>query len=257
MKVFGNYARYYDLLYQQKDYNSEADYIASLLKKFAPSASSILELGSGTGKHAICLAKKGLTISGVDLSEEMVVQATKRTANLEPELAKRVDFTVADIRLLKMDRRFDAAISLFHVLSYQTTNDDIRAFFRTAKNHLNPGGVFIFDFWYTPAVLTQKPQRRELTLEDDVIHVQRLANPEMFYNANCVEVNYDLTIRDKATDEIEKIQECHRMRYLSLPEIQHFLKDMNMDLIFSHGWMRHDDPSTQTWAACCGAALTK
>ena len=83
--------------------------------------------------------------------------------------------------------------------------------------------------------------------------IMRAWNPEMFYNDNCVEVNYDLTIRDKATDEIEKIQECHRMRYLSLPEIRHFLRDINMDLIFSHGWMRHDDPSTQTWAACCGA----
>jgi len=257
MKVFGNYARYYDLLYRQKDYNAEADYIALLLKKFAPSANSILELGSGTGRHAICLAKKDFTISGVDLSETMVAQANARAAKLQPELAKRIDFTVADVRTLKMVRKFDAAVSLFHVLSYQTTNDDIKGFFNTAKNHLSPGGIFIFDFWYGPAVLTQKPERRELILEDDAIYVRRLANPEMFYNDNCVEVNYDLTIRDKATDKIEKINECHRMRYLSLPEIQHFLRDIDMELVFSHGWMTHEDPCPQTWAACCGAALTK
>ena len=50
--VFSSYARYYDLLYRDKDYAAEAEYVASLIRKFHPAARSIIELGSGTGIHA-------------------------------------------------------------------------------------------------------------------------------------------------------------------------------------------------------------
>jgi ubiquinone/menaquinone biosynthesis C-methylase UbiE len=51
--VFADYAHYYDLLYRDKDYAAEAEYVVGLIRKFHPSARSILELGSGTGIHAI------------------------------------------------------------------------------------------------------------------------------------------------------------------------------------------------------------
>jgi len=66
--VFSDYARYYDLLYHDKDYASDAEYVAGLIHKFHPAASSILELGSGTGKHALLLARKGFEVHGVELS---------------------------------------------------------------------------------------------------------------------------------------------------------------------------------------------
>ena len=60
--VFADYARYYDLLYRDKDYAAEAEYVAGLIRKFHPSARSILELGSGTGIHASLLTEKGFTV---------------------------------------------------------------------------------------------------------------------------------------------------------------------------------------------------
>ena len=59
MKVFSDYAQYYDLINQQKDYKQEVDYIISILNKFGPNAKHLLELGCGTGLHAINLAEKG------------------------------------------------------------------------------------------------------------------------------------------------------------------------------------------------------
>ena len=70
--VFADYARYYDLLYRDKDYAAEAEYVAGLIRKFHPSARSILELGSGTGIHAGLLAKKGCEVTSVDLSPDIV-----------------------------------------------------------------------------------------------------------------------------------------------------------------------------------------
>ena len=55
--VFDAYAAYYDLLYKDKDYAGETEYVHRLIQRFNPGAKSILELGSGTGKHARLLAE--------------------------------------------------------------------------------------------------------------------------------------------------------------------------------------------------------
>jgi methylase of polypeptide subunit release factors len=66
MSVFGAYARYYDLLYRDKDYAAEAQYVHRLIQSHALGARSILELGCGTGAHAVLLAGEGYRIHGVD-----------------------------------------------------------------------------------------------------------------------------------------------------------------------------------------------
>ena len=76
---------------------------------------------------------------------------------------------------------------------------------------------------------------------------------KMFCKVNCVEVNYDLNIRDKTTGRIDKFEECHRMRYLFLPEIEQFLEAAGMKPVFAHEWMTENEPGFNTWSVCCGA----
>ena len=75
MSVFGKYAKYYDLLYQDKNYSKEADYIDRLIKTYHPESKTILDLGCGTGRHDILLAEKGFFLTGVDSSKEMLSAA--------------------------------------------------------------------------------------------------------------------------------------------------------------------------------------
>jgi len=161
MKVFDNYAHYYDLLYRDKDYRGETDYICGLLEKFAPGAKSILDLGCGTGRHAVSLAERGFDVFGVDLSNKMIAKAGERKTQLSSHISQKVNFEVADIRKLNIGKNFDVIVSLFHVLSYQTTDEDLQAVFEVVAEHLEPEGIFIFDFWYGPAVLAEKPEVRE------------------------------------------------------------------------------------------------
>lgn len=65
-------------LYQDKDYASETEYIHNVLKKHLPNINHLLEFGSGSGKHAELLAKKGLRVNGIDLSSAMLEEALKR-----------------------------------------------------------------------------------------------------------------------------------------------------------------------------------
>jgi len=79
----------------------------------------------------------------------------------------------------------------------------------------------------------------------------------MLENSNCVEVKYDMTIHDKSTGNIEEFTEYHRVRYLFLSEIEEFLRQAGMSLVFSYGWMSEEKLGTNTWSGCCGAVVTK
>jgi SAM-dependent methyltransferase len=247
MSVFSRYARYYDLLYRDKDYASEARFVHSLIRRFAPGASSLLELGCGTGVHAQHLAALGYELHGVDSSPGMLDQAKARLAGRDAEETSRLSFSLGDIREIRLDRSFDAVISLFHAMSYQVANEDLRAACSTARIHLSPGGIFLFDCWYGPAVLTEKPSARIKRLEDESISVTRFAEPAMRSSRNVVDVHYRIFIREKATGKVEEIEETHRMRYLFKPEVENLLSGCGFSLIECGEWMTGKEIGSGTW----------
>lgn len=241
MSQFQLYSQYYDLLYQDKNYKAETDFVLSLFKTHTLPINSILELGCGTGIHAQYLSENGFLVHGVDLSESMLTEANKRSK------ANSLNFSHGDVRSIRVNRKFDAVLSLFHVMSYQTSNEDILSAFKTAAEHLDTGGLFVFDVWYGPAVLTDRPEVREKRLENDQISIIRQAKPDLYPERNVVDVNYFIEVKDKKSNYIEKIQEKHSMRYFFSPEIQSFLAQNNMKLIRSMEWMTGAVPSFKTW----------
>jgi SAM-dependent methyltransferase len=249
MTVFGAYSRYYNLFYQDKDYAGEAAYILDLIRQHRPDTKTILDLGCGTGRHDFLLAEKGFEVTGVDRSPEMLNIATTQVASCVPPSSPPV-FRQGDIRSIRLGKTFDLVVSLFHVISYQTGNDDLRAAFATAREHLEPGGAFIFDSWYGPAVLTDRPVVRVKRLEDDEIAVTRIVEPAMHANANQVDLHYEVLIRDKASGNIEEVLETHRMRYLFQPEIELLLTEAGMSLVESVEWMTGQPLGFDTWGAC-------
>src|SRR5215467_322349 len=154
---FQKYSTYYDLLYRDKDYTAEAQYVARTIRSATPDAHSVLEFGSGTGRHGRLLAAMGFDVHGIERSADMVAVASAASCG-----GASGSFTceVGDICRATLGRTFDAVISLFHVVSYQTTNQALQAAFRVAADHLAPGGQFLFDVWHGPAVLSQRPSER-------------------------------------------------------------------------------------------------
>jgi SAM-dependent methyltransferase len=246
-QVFDAYAHYYDLLYRDKDYAGEAEYVASLIRERAPHAKRILELGCGTGAHAEHLARMGYFVHGIDQSKEMLSRFEARKASLSSDIASRLSFSHGDIRTVRMGESYDAIISLFHVMSYQTSNADLHAAFETASIHLHPDGLFLFDFWYGSAVLTQKPEVRVKRLEDDKIKVIRIAEPVMHVNENLIDVNYTVYIEEKLTGKTKLLSETHQMRYLFLPELALFWPGKFKECS-TWGWMFNTPLDSQTWA---------
>ena len=144
MKQFGNlYSQYYDLLYKDKDYIGEVDYVIKLIKENTDYSKTILDMGCGTGKHAELLSDKNYIVHGIDISEDMLKVAINRSKNKEHKLV----FTNSNIQELNLNKKFDVVVSLFHVMSYQNNPNELIKAFRVAKDHLKNDGIFIFDFW--------------------------------------------------------------------------------------------------------------
>jgi len=248
MNAFQKYAQFYDLFYHDKDYQGEAVYIHEIIQKYAPDTASILDLGSGTGSHAIFLVQEGYKIHGVDISAWMLQKAFERHANLPEEQGKRLKFSEGDIRKLSLGEKYDAVIALFHVMSYQVHNSDLRESFSTVKAHLKPGGLFIFDCWYGPAVLSDLPRVSHRDHEDGDTYIERIGEPELHPTDNIVEMNYSFTIKDK--DGTDHFNELHRMRYLFKPEVEILLDQIELKILAQEEWLTGNPLGIDTRSAC-------
>jgi len=79
MNVFQkDYAYAYDHLYHDKDYEKECDFIETIFQKFTSEVKTVLDLGCGTGGHALILSSRGYKVTGIDRSEDMLKIAKKR-----------------------------------------------------------------------------------------------------------------------------------------------------------------------------------
>jgi SAM-dependent methyltransferase len=251
MTCFDEYSQYYDLLYKDRDYSAEAEVLCAHLSKHAPGAESLLEIGCGTGRLAIELVERGFVLHGLDLSQTMLEKAEARRRKLPDQIASRLSFSRADIRNIKLATRFDAVTAMFHVMSYQQTNDDIVDSFSSAFAHLNPGGLFLFDFWYGPAVLRQRPEIRIKRVEDDSVRLIRIAEPSFRANENIVEVRYQILAIDNVTTQTTEIYETHAMRYLFLPEVATHLENSGFELVEALAWPAGGIPDERSWGVAC------
>ena len=242
-EVFDAYTECYDLLYRDKDYRAETGYVLDLIQRHGNGGRAMLELGCGTGNHACYFAEAGYKVTGIDRSRRMIEEALRKDAR------KSISFWQADAREFRDGRSYDAVVSLFHVASYQTTNDDVRRYFATAGTHLSPGGVFIFDFWYAPAVLTQRPHVRVKRVENDRIRVVRIAEPETDLRRNVVTVSFEVLIHDKRTERLSIIHEQHEMRYFGEPEVEQLLATCGLKSLHSEEWRTANHLSESTWNA--------
>lgn len=251
--VFQEYSNYYDLLNQGKDYARETAYVLELARRQAPTLAhrTILNLGCGTGCHDLHLARHGCRVTGVDRSQTMlaIAKQTAAQADIHPVPA----FIQGDITTLRLGERFDLVLSLFHVMSYQTENKALLDAMLTAAAHLAPGGLFIFDFWYGPAVLHEKPLVRVKRVEDERCRIQRITEPVLHENANTVEVNFEVVITDKNDDSRRTLHETHAMRYLFLPEIRALLGQAGFTFLGAEEWLSGRVPGLTTWNVCCVA----
>ncbi len=233
MKNFLKYARYYDLLYRDKDYAKETDYVDGLIKRYSGKRNkSLLDIGCGTGGHAFWFVKKGYRVAGIDRSREMISLARKRLAK-----DNHAEFSVQDAVNFSLKAKFDAAVALFHVMSYLTANEEFVKSLVNIRNQLKKGGLFIFDFWYGPSVLAQRPVKRRKVAGDAFAIVRRFATPKINFSQDTVDIDYKNAVLNKKSGLTKVFRERHTLRYFFLPELYLMLGTAGFRVIKCLQWM--------------------
>ncbi len=228
MTPFEKYAEYYDLIYKDKDYGAECDFIEEIFEKYSVNlVRTILEAGCGSGGHAIPLEKRGYDVVGFDRSDAMLRRAKKKT---EKEGIKNLDLYNMDLCNFKLNNKFDAAICMFAVMGYLTKTQDIQKALANVREHLKDGSLFIFDFWNGLAVIRILPSNRVKIMEDDEKKLIRIVEPELDAFSHICNVNYRLIIIENNT-VVDEVKETHEVRFYFPQEMVHYLEDAGFEVL--------------------------
>ena len=140
--LFDRIAEYYDVLHDDVDYAAECSLLEKVFSRFLHrQPASLLDLGCGTGSHALVLAKRGYRVTGIDSSAGML-RVARAKARGRPNPA----FVRADMRRFDLGRTFDAAVCMDGAFTHLLTERDLLEHLRTVRRHLRPDGVYVFEF---------------------------------------------------------------------------------------------------------------
>lgn len=199
MSDYSQAADFYDLLYEsQKDYAREAELIARLIRDRVPEAKSILDVGCGTGAHALRLHERGFAVDGVDIEPKFVEIASEKCPDGR--------FSVGDMRSLDLNRTYDAVVCLFSAIGYARTLDGLVTSVVAMSRHVAPGGVLVIDPWFEPGELTDGFVTSRTASNDDV-HVVRMSRTVVRDLTSILEFEYLIGTRAG----IERRYEAHEL----------------------------------------------
>ncbi len=218
---FKNYAKYYDFIYQDKDYDRECDFIENIFET-TKKPKEILEIGCGTGSYTKILSSRGYKVTAIDISCEMLEIAREKCS---------AKFIEGDIKTIKIDDKFDCCLAMFAVMGYMTKNTDIIKALINIRKHLKADSIFIIDVWKGLSVMRILPEQRIKNVENDEVKIIRYAIPNLIAFEHICEVNYKLLILNKEENTYHEINEKHVMRYYFPQEIIYYLEESSFEVI--------------------------
>lgn len=225
MKVgtsFKDFADYYDLIYEDKKYEREVDFLENIFESIHYEPQKILEVGCGTGNYTKILLERGYKVTALDISQNMLKIARKKCA---------CKFINGDIRDVLINEKFDACVAMFAVIGYITKNSDVIKALNNIHRHLKPNGIFIFDVWNGLAVMRIFPEQRVKEAENNKVKVIRFAVPNLRSFDHICEVNYKLLILNKEDNTFNEINEKHIVRFYFPQEIKYYLENAGFEAL--------------------------
>jgi SAM-dependent methyltransferase len=220
-KSFDISSEFYDVLYNDKNYEAEADFVEEIFSTFGKPI-SLLEVGCGTGNYTRIFCQRGYAVSGLDISEKMIRAAKKKCD---------CAFHIGDACTFSLGCKFDACVAMFAVMGYMVENSDVMGALSNIRAHLKHGGLFAFDVWNGLAVMRTLPETRVKIVEDGDCKVVRVARPTLKpFNHLCV-VDYTYFVLNKKTQSFQEFSEIHKVRFYFPQEIRFFLEQAGFEVL--------------------------
>ncbi len=141
MAFYDVVARYFDIsLGLKRDYVRESEFVDQIFSNYG-GISKVLDIGCGTGNHAIELGKRGYKVIGIDKSREMIRVAKKKLEDRKVD----VEFKVMDMLKMRFKERFDGAILMFSSLLHVGSLGNIKKVVKRLADIVRYNGIIIVD----------------------------------------------------------------------------------------------------------------
>lgn len=197
----------------------------------------ILELGCGTGRLAIPLAKAGYEVTGIDASAGMLAKAEEKTNELKPAVRERLDFVCARMEDYSLDREYSLIIVPYNGFLLLEDDDTCRAALECAKRHLKPEGLLILDTYEN--FLDHEPH-------DEAQHRWTYENRKNSVKISCYEsihqdydnqvTVFDITYIDKFKDGTERTRHAPlRLRTIFRYQMELLLNERGFEVRSVYG----------------------
>lgn len=141
MEAYAGFAGIYDQLMDDFDYPAWAGFYLELLGRCGVYPKRLCDCACGTGGLTLPFARRGIQVTGVDLSREMLELAAQKAR----QSGVQIPFVCQDMCNLKLPHPVDAIVCGCDGVNYLTSDGRARAFFQAAWNQLKPGGALAFD----------------------------------------------------------------------------------------------------------------
>ena len=232
LDAYRELAKSYDRLTSDVDYQATVDFYDQILAREGLTPRTAVDLACGTGSVALLLVQKGLHVTAVDMSCDMLTAAQQKAAeaNLYPQ------FVCQPLQELQLPRGVDLAVCALDSIDYILDPKDCREAFRRIYKALNPGGCFIFDV-NTPEKLRAMDGQVFLDEDDDVYCVWR---GEFDEESNICSYGMDLFQRDG--DGWLRSFEEHQEYAYSAQQLEEYLRSAGFTSIRVYGDRTFDPP---------------
>ena len=233
MNAYHALADSYDRLTNDVDYEATVAFYYEILAREGLNPRTCVDLACGTGSVTAILVKRGLDVTGVDMSEEMLTVAMEKVMDME----RPPRFICQKLQELRLPRGVDLAVCALDSLDYITNPDDCRDAIARVYKVLNPGGIFIFDV-NTPEKLRAMDGQVFLDDDDDVYCVWR---GEFDEETNIC--SYGMDLFQRSGDVWHRSFEEHREYAYSAEQLTGYLKAAGFTHIEVYADRRFEAPA--------------
>lgn len=232
MDIYNKFAKIYDQLMNDFDYEEWFNYIEEIFKKYDKNPKEVLEMACGTGSLSYYFAEDMYKLTAFDLSEEMLAQAYDKLGRY-----KNVKILKQNMIDFKFNKKFDSVISICDSINYLLDERDLASTFKNVYNHLEDEGIFIFDinsFYKIESVLGNNTFIED---REDIFY-----SWENFYDENSNICDFYLTFFLKEGESYKRFDENHRERAYKVDEILKALEIAGFKTIHNYECFTFNSP---------------
>ncbi|WP_432408661.1 class I SAM-dependent DNA methyltransferase [Wukongibacter sp. M2B1] len=222
MEAYSGFAKVYDFLMKDVNYDGWVDYIEKIFNKEALRPKTVLELACGTGSITNRLSKRGYDIVGIDISSEMLTYAKYKSY----AFGQDIRYINQDMRELNFSKEMDAILCLCDGFNYILEEEDLISIFIKVHSLLQKEGVFIFDissYYKLSEILGNNVYGENY---EDVSYLW-----ENYFDDDSDICELDLTIFTREGELFARHQECHYQRAYRSKKIVDLLRKAEFEKI--------------------------